>query len=98
MTSPKLSRETIVHIALLCRLGISEEEVEEFRGQLSAIIENFHILDQIDTENVESTIHSLPFDSVMRADIPTFSYPKGDILANAPVREGDFFMVRVVLD
>jgi len=98
MNSPKLSRETVVHMARLCRLGISEEEAEEFRGQLSDIIENFQILDQIDTENVESTTHSLPFGSVMREDIPTSSYPKEDILANAPVREGDFFRVMAVLD
>tara|TARA_B100000745_G_C19993192_1_gene336848 strand:- start:137 stop:433 length:297 start_codon:yes stop_codon:yes gene_type:complete len=98
MTSPKLSRETVLHIALLCRLGLSEEEIEDFRGQLSDIIENFEVLDQVDTENVESSPLSWPFGSVMREDIPTSSYPKEDILANAPVREGDFFRVRAVLD
>ena len=98
MTSPKLSRETVLHIALLCRLGLSEEEIEDFRGQLSDIMENFAVLDQVDTENIESTPPSPPFGSVMREDIPTPSYPKEDILANAPVREGDFFRVRAVLD
>jgi Asp-tRNA(Asn)/Glu-tRNA(Gln) amidotransferase C subunit len=34
----------------------------------------------------------------MREDIPTSSYPKEAILANAPFREGDFFRVRAVLD
>lgn len=98
MTSPKLSRETVVHIALLCRLGLSEEEIEDFRGQLSDIIENFQILDQVDTEGVEPNPHSMPLGSVMREDIPTSSYPKEAILANAPFREGDFFRVRAVLD
>ena len=98
MTSPKLSRETVLHIALLCRLGLSEEEIEDFRGQLSDIIENFDVLDQVDTENVESSPLPSPFGSVMREDIPASSYPKEDILANAPVREGDFFRVRAVLD
>ncbi|SVD40620.1 uncharacterized protein METZ01_LOCUS393474 [marine metagenome] len=98
MTSPKLSQETVINIALLCRLGLSEEEVEEFRNQLSDIIQNFQILDQIDTAGVDPTAHFQPFDSVMREDIPNSSYPKEDILANAPVREGDFFRVRAVLD
>ena len=98
MTSPKLSRETVINIALLCRLGLSEEEVEEFRNQLSDIIQNFQVLDQIDTAGVDSTAHFQPFDTVMREDIPNSSYPKEDILANAPVREGDFFRVRAVLD
>ena len=98
MTSPKLSRETVLHIALLCRLGLSEEEIEDFRGQLSDIIENFDVLDQVDTENVESSPLPSPFGSVMREDIPASSYPKEDILANAPVRDGDFFRVKAVLD
>ena len=40
----KLSREEVLHIARLARLGINEAEVEKFREQLSNILENFEAL------------------------------------------------------
>ena len=37
----KLSREEVVHIAALARMGISDAEIEKAREQLSNILENF---------------------------------------------------------
>ena len=34
----KLSREEVLHIARLARLGLTEEDVERFREQLSNIL------------------------------------------------------------
>jgi aspartyl-tRNA(Asn)/glutamyl-tRNA(Gln) amidotransferase subunit C len=37
----RLSREEVLHIARLARLGLSEEEVDRLSEQLSNILENF---------------------------------------------------------
>ena len=48
----KLSREEVLHIALLARLGLTEDEVDRLREQLSNILENFEALQQVDTTDV----------------------------------------------
>ena len=93
-----LTREEVLHIATLCRIGLSEEEVEHFRRQLSHILEQFEVLKQVDTEGVEPTSHAVPLDSVMREDEPSPSFPREEVLANAPRREDDFFRVNLVLE
>ena len=94
----KLSREEVLHIARLARLGLTEAELERFREQLSNILENFEILRQVDTTDVPPTAQSIALHNVMREDEITPSLPPSDILANAPRREGDCFRVRAVLE
>jgi len=83
----KLSREEVLHIARLARLGLTEAEITRLSEQLSNILENFEILQQVDTTDVPPTAQSV-----------TLSLPPDDILANAPRREGDCFRVRAVLE
>jgi aspartyl-tRNA(Asn)/glutamyl-tRNA(Gln) amidotransferase subunit C len=94
----KLSREEVLHIARLARLGINEAEVEKFREQLSNILENFEALKKVDTTNVPPTAQSIALQNVMREDEVASSSPAEDILANAPHREGEFFRVKAVLE
>ena len=94
----KLSREEVQHIALLARLGLSDAEVEKAREQLSNILENFEVLQQVDTTGVPPTAQSVTLQNVMKDDEPDSSLPPEDILANAPQKEGDFFRIRAVLE
>jgi aspartyl-tRNA(Asn)/glutamyl-tRNA(Gln) amidotransferase subunit C len=98
MTSPRLSQDEVQHIALIYRLGLSHEEIERLRNQLSDILENFQVLDEVDTTDVPPTGHSVALENVMRQDEATSPLSKEDILANAPRREGDYFRVKAVLD
>ncbi len=94
----KLSREEVLHIALLARLGLTETELDKFREQLSNILENFEILQQVDTSNVPPTAQSIPLQNVLRDDEVAASLPENEILANAPKKDGDYFRVRAVLE
>ena len=94
----KLSREEVLRIARLARVGLTEDEIVRMREQLSDILENFEILQQVDTTDVPPTAHTVALQSVMRDDEVAPSFPAGDILANAPRREGDCFRVRAVLE
>jgi aspartyl-tRNA(Asn)/glutamyl-tRNA(Gln) amidotransferase subunit C len=94
----KLSRQEVQHIALLARLGLSQEEIEKFRIQLSDILENFEILKQLDTSDVPPTAQSIALQNVLRPDEAKASYLAENILANAPQREGNSFKVRAVLE
>jgi len=94
----KLSREEVLYIARLARLGLSEDEVEKFRIQLSNILDNFEILKQLDTTDVPPTAQSIALQNVFRADEAGQSYPTEDILANAPQKENGYFKIRAVLE
>lgn len=94
----KLGREEVFHIALLARLGLSEADVEKFGEQLSNILENFEVLQKVDTEGVPPTAQSIALQNVVREDEVEPSFPRGLILANAPREDDDCFRVRAVLE
>ena len=94
----KLSREEVLHIARLARLGLTEDEVNRLGEQLSNILENFEILRQVDTGDVPPTAQSIALQNVMRNDEVAPSLSPREILANAPRKEGDSFRVRAVLE
>lgn len=94
----KLSREEVLHIIRLARLGLSEAEIDRMQEQLSNILENFELLKQVNTKDVPPTTQSINLQNIMKDDEVSPSLPKDQILANAPRKEGDFFRVRAVLE
>ena len=94
----KLSREEVLHIALLARVGLTEAEVDRLSEQLSNILENFEVLQQVDTSSVPPTAQSIALQNVVSDDEVIPSLPQSEVLANAPWREEDFFRVRAVLE
>jgi len=94
----KLSREEVLHVALLARVGLSEDEVNRLREQLSNILENFEVLQQVDTSGIPPTAQSVALQNVVSDDKVTSSLPQNQVLANAPKKEGNFFRVRAVLE
>lgn len=93
-----LSRQQVQHIATLARVGLSEEEIERFREQLSVILDYFERLREVDTEGVPATAHTLAMHNVWRDDEVEPSCDREDVLVNAPIRERDYFRVSVILE
>ena len=93
-----LDRAQVRHIASLARIGIPEDEVEVYVDQLSGIIDQFDVLNELDTVGVEPTGHAGELRAVMREDEPADSLTPEETLSNAPCREGEFFRVKAVLD
>ena len=94
----RITSEEVSHLALLCRIAMTEGDVELMRDQMSNILENIDILNQVDTTGVEPTGHSVDLVSVMREDAVAPSTDREDVLSNAPRRDGDFIRVRAVLE
>ena len=93
----RLSREEVLHIARLARLGLDETEIDKFSKQLSDLLEHFRVLQQVDTTGVPPTAQSITLQNVVRGDEAQASLSPDQILANASHKEGDFFKVRAVL-
>ncbi len=93
-----LDRAEVEHIAALARIGLTEEEIETFREQLSNILEQFELLKELDTRSVTPTDHAVDLDTVMRDDIAGQPLNPEETLRNAPRQEGDFFRVKAILE
>jgi aspartyl-tRNA(Asn)/glutamyl-tRNA(Gln) amidotransferase subunit C len=94
----KISREQVLHIAALAKLGITETDVDKFSVQLSNILEVFESLQQLNTSDIEPTIQAVASQNVIMCDEVRPSMSREDVLANAPQREEDFFKVKIVLE
>ena len=94
----RLERSQVEHIASLARIGLTEEEIGMFGEQLSQILEQFEVLNELDTSGVTPTAHAGGLQTVMRDDLAEDSLDSEDVLKNAPRREGEFFRVNAVLE
>lgn len=95
-----IDRETIVHVADLARIALTDAEVERFTGQLSVVLDAVERLGQIDTSAIAPTASVLPLQDVQREDEPRPGLTNEQALGNAPRggRDGEFFRVQEVLE
>ncbi|MEC7733594.1 MAG: Asp-tRNA(Asn)/Glu-tRNA(Gln) amidotransferase subunit GatC [Dehalococcoidia bacterium] len=96
--SADLTIEEIKQISVLTRIAMTDNELDLMRTQMSAILDSVAILNEVDTENVEPTGHSVDVKSVMRDDEKQDSLTQEETLLNAPQREGSFIRIRAVLE
>jgi aspartyl-tRNA(Asn)/glutamyl-tRNA(Gln) amidotransferase subunit C len=93
-----LTREEVLHVARLARVGVTDEDVTKFQNQLSQILDHFDVLRRIDTEDVPPTTHTLPLSNVMAQDDPRDSLSQEEVLKNAPLDQDGYLRVRAVLE
>ncbi len=93
-----LTNEQVEHVALLARLGLSDDERERMREQLSSILGHIDQLSTVDTSNVAPTAQVIPLAPVLRDDVVEPSLTVDQVLANTPRSEGGFIKVRAILD
>jgi aspartyl-tRNA(Asn)/glutamyl-tRNA(Gln) amidotransferase subunit C len=83
---------------MLARLGLTDEEVEMMRVQLSQVLEHIAMLDKLDTSAVPPTAQVLAHLNISRQDEARPSLSVDDVLSNAPASETGFFRVPAVLE
>ncbi len=94
----KIDARQVRKVAKLARLELTDAEVEEFAGQLSAIIDYVERMNELDTEGIEPLAHCLPIANVFRDDTVKESLGTEKTLANAPQRDESFFKVPKILE
>ena len=93
-----IDRETVMNVARLARLGLSEQEIETFRVQLSSILGHIQILQEVDVSGISPTAHASRLTNVTREDVSRPSYLPEVLLANAPEQEENSLKVNAVLE
>ena len=95
--SKTIDEALVRHIGKLSRIELSDEQVHTFGRQLASILEYFDKLQQLETEGVEPMPHAVALQNVLADDVPVEGLTPQQALANAPQRDGDFFMVPKVI-
>jgi len=95
----RLTREEVLHVARLARLGLTDEEVDRFGAQLSAILEHAARVSEVAAEDVPPTSHALPLVNVLRDDVIGECLSQEKALSTAPAAEqGRFKVPRIIED
>ena len=94
----KIDETQVRKVAKLARLDLSDAEVAEFTGQLSAILEHVEKMNELNTDGVEPLAHCLPVHNCFREDVIKESLGTEKTLANAPQKDDQFFKVPKILD
>ena len=87
----------VEHVASLARLGLSNDETERMREQLSSILEHIAVLQEIDTDRIPPTAQVNALANVLRDDVVRPSLSQEAVLANAPQSRDGFLEVRAVM-
>lgn len=90
--------ETVLRIAHLARIAMSEEEAERLKPELNNILGWVEQLGEVDTSGVEPLATVIPNRTRMREDVVTEGDIRDQILANAPLAEHGFFAVPKVIE
>ena len=95
--SRRITTDDVAHVARLARLELTPEELEEFTGQLAAVLEHAGDVEALDTEGIPPTAHPLPLVNVLRDDVVVPSLDRAEVLEQAPAVELDRFRVPRIL-
>jgi aspartyl-tRNA(Asn)/glutamyl-tRNA(Gln) amidotransferase subunit C len=93
-----LSKEEVQNIALLSRIGLTEEEIPHYQKDLSAVLDFFQELEKLPTDDRAPIGHITGRADVMRPDVEESMTASGkeQILKNAPDTKDQFLKVRSV--
>ncbi|SHH26540.1 Asp-tRNA(Asn)/Glu-tRNA(Gln) amidotransferase subunit GatC [Tepidibacter thalassicus] len=93
-----LDKDTVKHVANLCRLEFKEEEMDGISKKLGDILGYVEKLKSVDTESVDITYNPINLTNVFREDEVKKSLDREKVLQNAPDKEMGCFKVPKVLD
>ncbi len=91
-----LSPEQVKKVADLAHIGLTKKEVENFKRQLSAILDFVSKLEEINTDKIEPLSKTTGLKNVFREDIIRPSFSQKEVLENAPEQHQGYFKVKAV--
>jgi aspartyl-tRNA(Asn)/glutamyl-tRNA(Gln) amidotransferase subunit C len=92
-----ISREEVAHLARLSRLAVTEQELDQFAGQLDVILQSVARVGEVAADDIPPTSHSVPLTNIYRDDVPRPSLTQDEALSGAPdAFEGRFRVPRIL--
>ncbi len=95
----QLTLDQVSRVGFLARLELSDDEKTRLTNDLNGILGQFARLQELDTEGIPPTSHSMPLQNVFREDEVRPSLPREAATANAPEkRDGNFIVPQIMED
>jgi aspartyl-tRNA(Asn)/glutamyl-tRNA(Gln) amidotransferase subunit C len=88
-----VTREDVLHIAELARLGVDAARADELTKELSAILSHMEVLSQVDTASVPPTSEVGSGGTPLRPDVGVLGVMSGTLASIAPAMHDGFFIV-----
>ncbi len=88
-----ISDETIEYVGILAQLELTDEDKENAKKDMAAMLDHIDKLSELDTTGVEPMSHVFPVENVMREDVVTNGDGSDNTLKNAPERHETAFVV-----
>lgn len=98
MKKAKLTREEVKHVADLANLDLTEEEIEKFQKQLSAVLDYFSVLEEAQTTGIEPTSQVTGLEDIFREDKKSKSLSSKQALSNTKNQKEGMFKVKAILE
>jgi len=93
-----LEPATIRRIASLARIHVEDAELLALAGELNGILGWIEQLNEVNVDGIEPLTGAQQMALKMREDLVTDGGYPDKVLANAPERSGDFFVVPKVVE
>ncbi len=93
-----VDQATIRRIARLARIAVSDAAVPHLQGEINAILGFVEQLNEVDVAGIEPMTSVMPMRMKKRADVVNDGGDAASVLANAPAREDDFYVVPKVVE
>jgi aspartyl-tRNA(Asn)/glutamyl-tRNA(Gln) amidotransferase subunit C len=93
-----LTHKDVAQIALLARLRLLPEEVDQLTAELQSILQHMDQLQELDTSEVEPFTQAVDTSDAFREDVVTNIPNPNGILANAPAKAKTFFKVPRIIE
>ena len=90
--------KNVEKVAKLSRIAVSDDEKQALASEIGGIIDWIEQLNEVDTSGVEPVASVSGEVLPLRKDKVTAGEQVDDVLANAPAREYDCFVVPKVID
>jgi len=97
MSADQFNEKSVLKIAQLARLKLSDNEAIELSEQLGKVIAHFDEIASIDTHNIEPMITPSEIEYFVREDHAEKNYSAEQMLENAPEKQGNLFKVPPVV-
>ena len=94
----KLTRDDVLKLAQLARISLTDDEVEQYRSELSDILQYVEQLGSADTKGLQPTHQVTGLTNVTRTDeIRDYGYKTADLLKNVPEVKDNQIKVKRIL-
>lgn len=94
----KLTREDVLKLAQLARLELSDDEIEDYKKELSEILEYVEQLQAVDVKGLKPTNQVTGLTNVTRDDeIRDYGYKAADLLKNVPAVQDNQIKAKRIL-